>query len=272
MNSIAISIGNFDITYYSIFILIGVVIASILFLTECKKYEINLDFATNLIFWTVIFGIIGARLYFVLFNLDYYLANPIEIIQVWKGGLAIHGGIIFGCLFVILYTRKYKIRVLKVTDMVVVGLVIAQAIGRWGNFFNQEAHGPEVTRSVLEGFKIIPKFVIDGMNIAGTYYHPTFYYESLWCLLGFIILILVRRFYEYLKAGQLTGIYLIWYGIGRFFIEVLRTDSLMFKTIKAAQVVSIIMIIIGLILFIKGFKGSKFEGRYDDYELEDIKF
>ncbi len=272
MNSIAISIGNFDITYYSIFILIGVVIASILFFTECKKYEINLDFATNLIFWTVIFGIIGARLYFVLFNLDYYLANPIEIIQVWKGGLAIHGGIIFGCLFVIFYTKKYKIRVLKVTDMIVVGLIIAQAIGRWGNFFNQEAHGPEVARSVLEGFKIIPKFVIDGMNIAGTYYHPTFYYESLWCLLGFIILILVRKFYEYLKAGQLTGIYLIWYGIGRFFIEALRTDSLMFKTIKAAQIVSIIMIIIGLILFIKGFKGSKFEDRYDDYELEDIKF
>ena len=156
--------------------------------------------------------------------------------------------------------------------MIVVGLIIAQAIGRWGNFFNQEAHGPEVARSVLEGFKIIPKFVIDGMNIAGTYYHPTFYYESLWCLLGFIILILVRRFYEYLKAGQLTGIYLIWYGIGRFFIEALRTDSLMFKTIKTAQIVSIIMIIIGLILFIKGFKGSKFEDRYDDYELEDIKF
>ena len=191
MNSIAISIGNFDITYYSIFILIGVVIASILFFTECKKYEINLDFATNLIFWTVIFGIIGARLYFVLFNLDYYLANPIEIIQVWKGGLAIHGGIIFGCLFVIFYTKKYKIRVLKVTDMIVVGLIIAQAIGRWGNFFNSEAHGPLTTLAYLKDMNI-PDFVIKGMYINGNYYIPTFYYESLWCILGFIILMVLR--------------------------------------------------------------------------------
>ena len=141
-------------------------------------------------------------------------------------------------------------------------LIIAQAIGRWGNFFNQEAHGPEVARSVLEGFKIIPKFVIDGMNIAGTYYHPTFYYESLWCLLGFIILILVRRFYEYLKAGQLTGIYLIWYGIGRFIIEGMRTDSLMIGNFRQAQIISIIMVILGIVIFILKGKGSKLDNQY----------
>ena len=139
MNSVAISLGNFDITWYSLCILVGVMLASVLFLLECKKYEINIDFGINLIFWTVIFGIIGARIYFVLFNLSYYLENPIEILEVWKGGLAIHGGIIGGLLFIIFYSLKYKVRILKMTDMVVVGLIIAQAMGRWGNFFNGEA-------------------------------------------------------------------------------------------------------------------------------------
>lgn len=272
MNPVAFRIFDFEIMWYSIYILVGVIIASLLFLIEAKKYEINIDFCINLIFWTIIFGIIGARLYYILFDLDYYLQNPSEILQVWNGGLAIHGGIIFGLLFIIFYSIKYKVRIFKITDMAVVGLIIAQAIGRWGNFFNSEAHGPIVERSVLENMKIIPEFVIDGMNIGGNYYHPTFYYESLWCLLGFIILILVRKFARYLKVGQLTGIYLVWYGIGRFVIEILRTDSLMLGNFKVAQIVSVIMIIIGNILIFKNIRQSKFENKYDSYEVEDVRF
>lgn len=272
MNSVAFSIFGFEVAWYSIFILLGVIVGSALFLLEAKKYEINLDFCINMIFWTIIFGIIGARLYYVAFNLDYYMENKLEIIQIWNGGLAIHGGIIGGLLFIIFYTLKYKVRLLKITDMAVVGLIIAQAIGRWGNFFNMEAHGPEVTRTVLEGFKIIPKFVIDGMYIGGAYFHPTFYYESVWCIFGFIILLLVRRFVEYLRVGQLTGIYLIWYSIGRFVIEGLRTDSLMLGGLKAAQVVSIVMILIGLVLLFKDIRKSKFDNRYDDYEVNDVRF
>ena len=239
-------IGNFSISTYSVCILVGVLIAGALFLLECKKYEIDLNFATNLIFWTVIFGIIGARLYYVIFNFGYYGSNPIEILKVWNGGLAIHGGLLFGLLFIILYTKKYKVRTLKVTDMAVVGVIIAQAIGRWGNFFNGEAHGPEITRTALEGMKIIPKFVIDGMN--------------------------VRRAFEYLRIGQLTGIYLVWYSAFRFVIEGYRTDSLMFSGFKVAQIVSVILFIVGLVLIFMNIGKSKFENRYDDYELEDIKF
>ena len=272
MSSIAFSIGNFDIAWYSIYILVGVLLASTLFLLEAKKYEINMDFCINMIFWTVIFGIIGARVYYVLFNLDYYTVYPKEIIQVWNGGLAIHGGIIGGLLFMLVYTMKYKVRILKITDMAVVGLIVAQAIGRWGNFFNQEAHGPEVAREVLVGLKFIPEFIIDGMNIGGTYFHPTFYYESLWCILGFIVLLLVRKYAEYLKIGQLTGIYLIWYSVGRFFIEGLRTDSLMLGNFKIAQIISVVLIINGLILLLKDIKKSKFENRYNDYEVEDVRF
>ena len=272
MSSEIFSIGNFSISWYSVCILIGVILAGILFITECKKYEISTDFSINMTFWTVIFGIIGARLYYVVFNLDYYLKSPIEILKIWNGGLAIHGGIIFGLLFIIFYSHKYKVRTLKVTDMVVVGLILAQAIGRWGNFFNQEAHGPETTRAFLEGIKLIPKFVIDGMNIGGTYYIPTFYYESVSCLIGFIILILARKVFEYLRVGQLTGIYLIWYGFFRFIIESMRTDSLMFNNFKVAQIVSILMILIGLFLMLRNIGKSKFENRYDDYELEDLRF
>ena len=272
MNSVAFTIFGFEIAWYSIYILVGVLLASVLFLLEAKKYDIDMDFCINMIFWTVIFGIIGARAYYVAFNLDYYSMHPSEIIQIWNGGLAIHGGIIGGLFFIIIYTLKYRVRIFRITDMAVVGLIIAQAIGRWGNFFNQEAHGPEVAREVLEKLIFIPEFVINGMNIGGKYYHPTFYYESLWCILGFIVLLLIRKYYKYLKLGQLTGVYLIWYSIGRFIIEGLRTDSLMLGDFKIAQIISVMLIFNGLILLFKDIKKSKFENRYNDYEVEDVRF
>ena len=135
------------------------------------------------------------------------------------------------------------------TDIAVPSLIIAQAIGRWGNFFNSEAHGPVTTLANLESFHI-PKFIIDGMYIEGVYYHPTFFYESLWCILGFIVLLLVRRFYKTLKTGQLTCIYLMWYGLGRLFIESLRTDSLMLGSFKVAQLVSLSCFLIGLLFYL----------------------
>jgi phosphatidylglycerol:prolipoprotein diacylglycerol transferase len=134
-------------------------------------------------------------------------------------------------------------------DIAVPSLIIAQAIGRWGNFFNGEAHGPETTLVNLQNMHL-PEFIVDGMNIDGIYYHPTFLYESLWCVLGFLLLILIRRYYKCLKIGQLTSFYLIWYGTGRLFIESLRTDSLMLGSLKVAQIISIFMIIIGLLIFI----------------------
>ena len=147
------------------------------------------------------------------------------------------------------------------TDIIAVSLLLGQAIGRWGNFFNQEAHGTEVTLEFLQ--KFIPfQFIIDGMNINGVYYHPTFLYESLWCFLGFILLLIVRRF-KYLKIGQLTGLYLFWYGMGRFFIEGLRTDSLMLGDFRVAQIVSIACMVIGAIIIVVRGAGFKLEGRYN---------
>lgn len=248
MNNIAISIGAISISWYSICILLGIIFAGVIINKEAKKHNISLSFVSNLIFWCVIYGIVGARIYYVLFNLDYYSAYPMEIIKVWNGGLAIHGGIIAGLITIIMYCKKYNVNILKMMDIAAPGVIIAQTFGRWGNFFNGEAHGSVVTRNFLESL-YLPDFIIDGMYINGNYYHPTFLYESLLCLLGFVIFILVRKT-KNIKTGNIASLYFIWYGLIRFFIESLRTDSLMLGDIKAAQLVSILMIIIGIVMFI----------------------
>ncbi|MBQ8659420.1 MAG: prolipoprotein diacylglyceryl transferase [Bacilli bacterium] len=250
MNPEMFSIGNISIKWYSFLIFVGVLIAFLLADREGKRKGFDKDLIFDMGFWVVLFGILGARLYYVLFNFGLYRNDLFEIFKVWNGGLAIHGGILAGLITVIVYCKKHKLKILEMTDIAVPSLIIAQAIGRWGNFFNSEAHGPVTTLDNLQNLKFIPDFVIDGMNINGLYYHPTFFYESVWCLLGFFVLILVRKFLKNIKRGQLTCIYLVWYGIGRFFIESLRTDSLMFMNFKAAQLVSLGMIIIGIVLFI----------------------
>lgn len=245
-------LGPLTIHYYSICILLALIIGSFLVIKEGKKFNISKDTLFDLLFYVIIFGIIGARLYFVLYNLDYYLNNPLEILMIWHGGLAIHGGIIAGLITIIIYSKKKNLEIFRILDIIVPALIIGQAIGRWGNFFNGEAHGPVVSLNYLNELHL-PNFIITGMNINGVYYEPTFLYESIWCIIGFIILILIRRM-KNIRTGQILSIYLIWYSIGRFFIEILRTDSLMFIDLKIAQIVSIIMIICGIIIFIKSKK------------------
>jgi len=250
-----IDLGFISIHYYSLFIFLAIIIGGQIVISEAKKFGFSEDFIVNLLFVSIIIGILGARIYFVLFNLDYYISRPLEIFEFWKGGLAIHGGIIAALIFIIIYLRKKKVNVLLILDFIVIGLIIGQAIGRWGNFFNGEAHGPETTLAYLQDM-FVPEFVINGMNIGGTYYIPTFFFESLWCLLGFVILLLFRKFGKN-KVGMLTSLYLVWYGIGRFFIEGLRTDSLMLINLKIAQFVSLTMIISGVILFIWCYRKNK---------------
>lgn len=249
MNPEIFSIGIFSIRWYSVLILLGIVVAYVLAVKEAEKFNISQEFIFDLAFWVLIFGILGARLYYVLFNLSSYLDDPLSIFAVWEGGLAIHGGIIFGLITLIIYCKTHHESVIRMMDIAVPSLIIAQAIGRWGNFFNSEAHGFATTLTNLQSLHI-PNFIIQGMQINGIYYHPTFFYESIWCVLGFIVLILVRKYYRYLKAGQLSCIYLMWYGVGRYFIESLRTDSLMFYNFKVAQLVSLVTFAIGFIVFI----------------------
>lgn len=252
MDKVALDLGVVQIYWYSIFIFLGMLVACFIIYKESKKRGIEEDFLVNLAFNAIILGIIGARLYYVLFNLPYYLDNPLEILEIWNGGLAIHGGIIAGLLFIIYYCKKHEVNIWKMLDIIVVGLIIAQAIGRWGNFFNSEAYGPITTAESLKDLGI-PNFVIHGMYILGEYRQPTFFYESIWCLFGFCAMLLIRN-YKYLKIGQLTGFYLLWYGIIRLFIEGMRTDSLMLGPIKMAQLVSVIFIIVGITIFIRSMR------------------
>lgn len=256
MNPILLQIGNIKIYYYSVMILTGVILGSLLVIKESKRFNISKNKTTDMLFYTMIFGIIGARLYYVLFNINYYSKNIIDILKVWEGGLAIHGGIIAGSLYIIYYTKKNNINTLKMFDICAPGILIGQAIGRWGNFFNGEAHGPLTSLEHLQKLHI-PNFIIKGMNINGNYYIPAFFYESLICIICLIIILLIRRT-RIIKNGNITSIYLIWYGIGRFIIESYRTDSLMMNTLKQAQIISIIMIIIGTILFIISIKQEKY--------------
>lgn len=263
MDRVALNLGIIQIYWYSIFIFIGILVACLLIYKESQKRDIDKEFIINLAFNTIIFGIIGARLYYVAFNWSYYSQNLFEILEIWNGGLAIHGGIIFGLICVIYNCKKNHVNILKMLDIIVVGLIIAQAIGRWGNFFNGEAYGAVTTLKTLQGIGI-PDFVIKGMYILGEYRQPTFFYESVWNFIGFVALLIIRR-YPYLKKGQLTGFYFIWYGIARFIIEGSRADSLMLGSIKIAQLISIISLIIGIIIFFyysKIKKTSKFENLY----------
>ena len=250
MNPVIFNIGNIEIRWYAVLILVGVLLGFLLAIIEGKRKGISKEDILDLGFYVVLFGIIGARLYYVLFNYNAYKGNFLEIFKIWNGGLAIHGGIIVGLLTIIIYALIKKIRILKLTDLAVPSVILAQAIGRWGNFFNSEAHGPATTLASLQALKFIPKYVIKGMNIGGVYYHPTFYYESLWCLCGFVLLIIMRRIFKYIKTGELTCVYVMWYSLGRYFIESLRTDSLMIGSLKAAQVVSIGAFALAFILLI----------------------
>ena len=248
MNRVAISIGNINIYWSSIFVLIAMVVASILIIRESKRNGIKEDDILDLLFWGLIVGIIGARLYYVLFNLKEYTSIG-EMFAIWNGGLAIHGGILATLIFTIIYSKIKKFNLLKITDICVVGLILGQAIGRWGNFFNGEAYGRVTTLTALQNLHI-PKFIINGMFIENSYRQPTFLYESISCLIGFIVILLIRKLYKNLKLGQLTSIYLIWYGITRLIIEKYRSDSLLLGNIKVAQIISVLFIISGIILLI----------------------
>lgn len=262
MNPIALEFGIFQIHWYSLFLL-GALLVGFLFASlEAKRTKIPRDFLFNLTFWIIISGIIGARLYYVLFNWELYASDLLEIFKTWNGGLAIHGGLIAGFITLRLYTKKYKVDTFKISDMLAGPLLIAQSIGRWGNFFNGEAHGAATTITHLKSLHI-PNWIINGMNIGGVYYTPSFLYESLWCLMGFLLLLIVKR-YKYLKIGQLTCLYAMWYGIGRFFIEISRTDSLMFGGFKLAQIVSLLMVVSALIVFMILSRKGKFEDLYNE--------
>ena len=269
MDRILFKIGNIEIAWYSVLIAVGAIIGIWMVIKEGQRFGFKKDFLFNVTFWAIVFGIIGARLYYVLFNLEYY-KNFWDIFKIWEGGLAIHGGIIAGAITIIIYCKRYKVNPMKIFDYAAPALLLAQAIGRWGNFFNSEAHGGVTTLDHLK-YLHIPNFVIKGMKIGGNYYIPTFFYESLWCLVGVILILIIRRL-KNVRISQIFGTYLMWYSFGRFFIEGMRTDSLMLGGFRVAQIVSILMFIGGFIMIIIASQKGKFDNSYNEQDNSDVLF
>ncbi|PZF94560.1 prolipoprotein diacylglyceryl transferase [Listeria ivanovii] len=248
LDPVAIQLGNISVKWYGVIIASAVVIALLLALSEANKRKMDKEIIVDLLIWAIPISIISARIYYVIFEWDFYKNNLGEIVKIWHGGIAIYGALIGAVLTAVIFSRIKKISFWQLADVIAPSLIIAQAIGRWGNFMNQEAHGAETTRAFLENLHL-PEFIINQMYIDGAYYQPTFLYESLWNVIGFIILLVIRR--TKIRRGELFLSYVIWYSFGRFFIEGMRTDSLMWGDFRVSQVLSVLLIIlsIGIIVY-----------------------
>ncbi|MDO5036870.1 MAG: prolipoprotein diacylglyceryl transferase [Tissierellia bacterium] len=236
MNPVAFTIFGLEVRWYGIFIALGVFLGFVFALRLVKKSDqVNEDMLTDFGTLAIIFGVLGARLYYVIFSWDYYGQHLNEVLSIRNGGLAIHGGILAGILVGLVYTRIKKVSFFEMADLVAPSLALGQSIGRWGNYANQEAHGG-------------PTNLPWAIEVQGVMVHPTFLYESLWTLGIFLFL------YFYLAKrrkfrGQLFSLYLVLYSLARFFIEGLRTDSLYWGPLRVAQLVSLLGIGVGLALY-----------------------
>jgi phosphatidylglycerol:prolipoprotein diacylglycerol transferase len=237
--SIVFQIGPLAVRWYGLLIASGVMLGTTLAHREAIRRGQDPDRLLNLIVVTVVSALAGARLYYVLFNWDYYGTQLLKVFAIWEGGLAIHGGLIAGAIATVVYCRRAKLPVAVTTDILAPGVAVGQAIGRWGNFFNQEAFG---TPTDLPWKLYIDPYHRPPHLKGFEYFHPTFLYESLWNLAVFCLLwFLLRRRLEG-KPGALTLCYVGLYSLGRFFVEELRIDSLMLGDLKAAQAVSILLV------------------------------
>lgn len=248
MDRVAFSIFGIDVMWYGILMALGMIIGTLLAIKEGKRVGIKEDDILDLAIVAIPSGLIGARLYYVIFNWDYYSQNISQILNFRGGGMAIHGALIGGILAGYLFSRYKKMSFFKLADTVIIGVPLAQAIGRWGNFINQEAHGG-------------PTNLPWGIMVNGEKVHPTFLYESIWNVGIFIFLWIFRKKKQY--EGEVIVLYTILYSLGRFFIEGLRTDSLMIGPFRMAQVISLVGVIGGIIVHIYLSKKSKQEENVD---------
>ena len=273
VNPILFQVGPFIIRWYGLIIVTGVLSAAYIAAIEAKRKKEDPEHAWNLVIWCLILGILGARLYHVLSSPAgasrgfhyYFIEQPLTNLTVfgvsipfptalliWEGGIGIYGALLGGILGILIYARREKLNLWRWLDIVAPGMLLAQAIGRWGNFFNQELYGPPTNLpwGILitnANQRIAPYNDLSLYPLDTTTFHPVFLYESLWNLIGFILLMwLGRKYAAKLFDGDMLSLYLIWYPIGRLLIEALRPDAWTVSGIPTAQIVSIILLLIGV--------------------------
>lgn len=236
VDSVAFSIGGFNIYWYAIIITVGLILAVVFAMWQAPKFDLTSDHILDVLLFGLPAAVICARAYYVLFTLDQYDSFA-DVINIRNGGLAIYGGIIGAFAVGIIYSKVKKINFLALFDIAALGFLIGQAVGRWGNFMNAEAHG---------GVTDLPwGMTIDSFGP----YHPTFFYESLWNTVGFFLLLLFAKKWKK-NHGEVFFLYLSWYGFGRFFIEGLRTDSLYLGSVRISQLLALVFFAVGLVLFL----------------------
>lgn len=250
LNPIALQLGGLEIHWYGVIIACGVLLAVWLAMKESVRRGISDDHILNLVLWALPFALIGARTYYVAFEWPYYSQHPSEIIAIWHGGIAIYGALIASVIVFLIYCRVKWLPAWLVLDIAAPTVMIAQAIGRWGNFMNQEAFGAKTTLAYLRGLHL-PEFIIQQMNISGAYRQPTFLYESMWNVVGFILIMSIRHHKGWFKQGEIFLSYVMWYAFGRFFVEGMRTDSLyLIPGLRISQALSIVLFVVALGLWI----------------------
>ena len=226
-----LQIGPLMIYYYGVIIACGLILAVLYGCKRSREFGIKEDDLVDGVLWVTPFAILCARAYYVIFSWNRYVENPIEIFYIWEGGLAIYGGVLGALIGVTVFCKIKKIKIAAMLDLVLIGFLIGQSVGRWGNFMNREAFGAETMSFFRMG-------LLNSFNNTVYYYHPTFLYESAWNALGFVILHFLskRRRYD----GQMALCYAAWYGLGRAFIEGLRTDSLYWGPFRVSQLLAAI--------------------------------
>ena len=234
------SIGSFSVNFYGVIIAIGLILAVVYAWKRCDQFGIKADDITDGVLYIVPFAVLCARAYYCIFQWETYASNPISVLYIWEGGLAIYGGVLGAIIGVVVYCYFKKIKVPALLDLVALGFLIGQSMGRWGNFFNREAFGAETDSFLRMGLYLstdrFPTSVIH-------YYHPTFLYESLWNLVGFVLLHFFSKRRQY--DGQVALGYVVWYGLGRAIIEGLRTDSLYWGDFRVSQVLAVVSCLAG---------------------------
>ena len=250
INPVAFNLGNLSVKWYGIIMALAIILAVSMAIIEGRKRQIESDDFVDLLLWAVPLGYVGARIYYVIFEWQYYAQHPDQIIAIWNGGIAIYGGLLAGLVVLLIFCYKKMLPPFLMLDIITPGVMAAQILGRWGNFINQEAHGGPTTLGFLQSLHL-PNFIISQMKINGVYYQPTFLYESFFNLIGLILILVLRHKKHLFKQGEIFMLYLAWYSVVRFFVEGMRTDSLyLWGSIRVSQLLSLILLVIVIGLFI----------------------
>ena len=249
ISNVAFRLGNYPVYWYGLIIATGLLLALVYAWRSAPRYNVNVSKLFNCVFVGLITGIIGARLYYCAFLWDEYISDPVSILYIHEGGLAIYGGIIGALAGGLAVAKIQKMKCMPILDIAMVGFLLGQGIGRWGNFMNQEAFG---TQTDLPWRMMSENTIIDGQVVA---VHPCFLYESIWCLLGFGLLHFYGK-YRQRYAGQIFYMYLVWYGFERTIVEGLRTDSLYVGNtgIRVSQILSAVLFVFGVVMLIINLK------------------